>query len=295
MDVSKNQNQLPDIQENNSQILTDIQSLQKIEKDLFSSLEQNTSLTTKQQEEIIQKINDISKMRINLYQTLNGINDFFKTALSNSKGTLTEQTNAIDIVERELNAAKNRLQLLEEEKNNKIRLIQINNYYGQKYAEHSDLMKVVIMMLVPILILAILFNKGIIPSSVYYILLVIISIIGTIYLVNRFLSIISRDSMNYEAYDWSFDPNTAPKATTIDTTDPWASLSLGLTCIGDACCSPGLLYDSELNQCTIPTTESFVNNIFTKESNIFKKPDVNLGEENIDYNNTKSFINFPKF
>lgn len=288
--------QLPDIQESNTQILADIQSLQNIEQDLFNSLEQTTNLTTQQQEEIIKKINDISKMRINLYQTLNNVNNFFQSALSNSKGTLTEQTSAIDIVEQELNTSKKRLKALEEEKNNKIRLVEINDYYGQKYAEHSDLMKIIIAMLLPILILAILFNKGILPSAVYYILLIIISIIGSIFLVKRFLSIINRDSMNYQEYAWHFNPGNAPKASTSDLTDPWASnKGPSLTCIGDACCSDGLVYDSTLNQCTISTTESFMNNVFTKGSNNYKKPDVNLGEENINFNNSESFINFPKF
>ena len=92
-------------------------------------VEENTGLTTEQQKKVIEKINNISKMRINLYQTLNSINSFFQNSLANSKGLLTEQTAAIDIVEKELNASKKRLQVLEEEKNNKIRLVEINNCY----------------------------------------------------------------------------------------------------------------------------------------------------------------------
>ena len=38
-----------------------------------------------------------------------------------------------------------------------------------------------------------------------------------------------------------------------------------------------------------------VNNIFTKQSNIYKKPDIILGFENIISNNSKSFINNSKF
>jgi hypothetical protein len=317
---STTNNQLPDIQENNTQILTDIQSLQNIEQDLFNSLEQNTNLTTQQQQEIIKKINDISKMRINLYQTLNGVNNFFQSALSNSKGTLTEQTSAIGIVEQELNSAKQRLKFLEEEKNNKIRLVEINDYYGQKYAEHSDLMKIIIAMLVPILILAILFNKGILPSAVYYILLGIVSVIGALFLWRRFFSIVSRDAMNYQEYAWYFNPGNAPTTTLSDVaaSDPWASTKGIGTCIGDACCSDGLVYDSSLNLCTNSiststttststpsstttntpdntTTETFINNIFTKGSNSYKKPDVFLGGENIASNISKSFINFTKF
>ena len=128
--MSNSNSQLPDTQENNTQILNDIQSLQTIEQQLFSSLEENTGLTSEQQQKLVEKINDISKMRINLYKTLNGVNNFFQNALANSKGTLVGQTSAIDIVEKELNSSKKRLQALEEEKNNKIRLVEINNYYG---------------------------------------------------------------------------------------------------------------------------------------------------------------------
>ena len=62
------------------------------------------------------------------------------------------------IVEKELNAAKKRLQLLEEEKNNKIRLVEINTYFSDKYAEHSQLMKIVIFTLVPVIIISFLYN-----------------------------------------------------------------------------------------------------------------------------------------
>ena len=130
--MSNTNGQLPNVQENTTQILNDIQSLQTIEQQLFSSLEENTGLTTEQQQKMVEKINDISKMRINLYETLNNVNSFFQNALANSKGTLLEQTTAIDIVEKELNTSKKRLKILEEEKNNKIRLVEINNYYGEK-------------------------------------------------------------------------------------------------------------------------------------------------------------------
>jgi len=318
--MSNTNGQLPNVQENTSQILNDIQSLQTLEQELFNSLEENTGLTTEQQKKVVEKINGISKMRINLYETLNGVNSFFQNALANSKGTLSEQTSAIDIVEKELNSSKKRLKVLEEEKNNKIRLVEINDYYGQKYSEHSDLMKTIVIMLIPILILAILHNKGILPTNFYYILIAIIALIGGIFIWRIVFSIILRDRMNYQAYDWYFDPSTAPTSTSTSTKDPWESKSYNFGgCIGDACCSDGLEYDSGLNQCIVSnrtttttttssnnnmnsnshnnqnTTETFMNNIFTKTLGNFKKPDVILGGENIMSNNSNSFINYKKF
>jgi hypothetical protein len=290
---------LPNISQNNEQILNDIQSLQKMEQDLFSSLETNTNLTSQQQQKIIQKMNQISNMRINLYQTLSGVNNFYGTALQSSAGTLKEQTAAIGIVESELNKSKKRLQLLEAEKNNKIRLVEINDYYGDKYAEHSQLMKIIIFTLVPIIILAFLNNKGILPNTIYNILIVIISFIGAYFMWKRYASIIMRDNMNYNEYDFYFDPASAPNGSTTDTSDPWLSSKMIGTCVGEYCCSDGQTWDSELNQCigtstvvasdSTTTTESFVNNVLTKKQNGKYKDDVNIGD--IQESKTNSIIN----
>jgi len=314
--MTSNTNNLPDMEENNSQILNDIQSLQTLEQELFNNLENEPDISSDQQQQIISKINNISNMRVNLYQTLGGVNDFFKSSLSNSTNTLVEQTKAIEIVEQELNKSKKRLELLEEEKNNKIRLVEINNYYGQKYAEHSDLMKNIIYILIPVLILSLLKNKGILPDTIYYILVVIITVIGSYFLWHKFVSILTRDSMNYQEYNWNFDANSAPLANTSDSSDPWASTSSSSssgTCMGEACCPTGLTYDSSANQCqvnnstasttittassvTTPTTttstststESFVSDIFTKHAANYNKTDVLLGN-NIKPQNSSKF------
>ena len=198
-------------------------------------------------------------MRSNLYTTLSEINNFYESAMGSSTGTLQQQTAAINIVETELNRSKERLKALKVDRNNKIRLVEINTYYGEKYAEHSSLMRVIIFTLIPIIILTIIYNSGFLSSRIYYIIFIIIGFIGAWYFWQTYTSIITRDNMNYDTYDWSFNPNTAPKSTSDDTTDPWASLSAG-TCIGEYCCSTGQTYDSTLNQCVgaSTVTESFV-------------------------------------
>jgi hypothetical protein len=287
-----------DIQQNNEQLLNDIQSLQTMEQQLFNSLETNPNLTTSQKEKIVEKMNQLSNMRINLYQTLSGVNNYYQNALTSSQGTLTEQSAAITIVENELNTAKKRLQFLEAEKNNKIRLVEINDYYGDKYAEHGALMKVVIFTLVPIIILAILNSKGILPNTVYFILLAIIAAIGSYFFWVRFGSIITRDNMNYQEYDWYFDANAAPTSNTTDETDPWASSTSMGTCVGDACCSDGQTYDESLNQCvsdsttTSDTTESFINNVLIKGSNKYKTDFTLIGDDRVIPSNAPSFITY---
>ena len=261
----------PDIAQNNEQILNDIQSLQQIEQQLFNSLETNTTLTPEQQQQIILKMNQLSNMRINLYQTLSGVNSFFQSALSSSVGTLQEQTIAIGIVESELNRSKGRLDILTVDKNNKIRLVEINDYYGDKYAEHSQLMKI---------------------------LIVIISAISAFFFWRRYASIIMRDNMNYQEYDFHFDPNAAPTGTSSgSTTDPWLSGISAGTCIGNACCSTGQTWDASINQCTGTSTvnesfltESMVSEVLTKKEPNKYKEDFKMGGDYTGQAST-SFIN----
>jgi hypothetical protein len=275
------------INQNNEQILNDIQSLQKLEQEVFNNLETNTTLTAVEKQKLISKINELSNMRINLYKTLSGVNEFYNNALKNSVGTLQEQTVAIGIVETELNRAKKRLEILEEERNNKIRLVEINEYYGDKYEEHSQLMKIIIFMLIPIILFTVLKNKGLLPQGIYTFLVIVVSWIGAVYLWRRFGSIITRDNMNYQEYNWSFDPSLAPNGgASSSSNDPWASKTSGFgTCVGQACCSQGQVYDTTSNQCVIPVNqkESFenINNVLTKQQQGKFKTDYDLNNDYI--------------
>jgi hypothetical protein len=242
---------------NQEQILNDIQSLQQMEQQLFHSLESNPNLTSEQQQKMVDKMNELSNMRINLYKTLSGVNHYFEHALSNSVGSLKQQAVAIGIVESELNKSKQRLQWLEEERNNKIRLVEINAYYGDQYEEHAQLMKIVIYTLLPVIFLGFLNTRGLLPSFVYKALLVVIALVGGYYFWVTLASIWSRDSINYQEYNWHFNPSKLPANLPAPnnsggSSDPWFSADGLGTCVGDACCSDGLTYDTTLNQCVAP-------------------------------------------
>ena len=301
----------PNIQGTNQEILNDIQSLQGIEQNLFNSLE-NPNLTSEEQDSTINKINRISEMRINLYKTLAGVNSFFQQASSNSRGTLTEQTAAIGVIEDELNQAKKRLRELEQDKNNKIRIVEINNYYSQQYAEYSNLMKLVILILIPVILLTVLKQIGLLPYNWYYIFVTIIALVGSVRFLTLVWSIMNRDNMNYQEYDWYFDKASAPKSKGVTNADPWVGAGIG-DCMGQYCCSDGQTYDTTLNQCignstvmvsssastttqapvSAPDTqEGFINSILTMGSLNYKKPDVTLSN-NVEPFGGRGFLNFP--
>lgn len=241
---------------NTEQILSDIQSLQQMEQQLFQSLEANPNITVEERQKIVQKMNELSNMRLNLYKTLSDLNTYYGSALETSMGSLMEQLLAVRVIEDELNKSKKNLEELEAERNNKIRMVEINTYYGDKYSEHAQLMKLVIYTLLPVILVVYVHSMGLIPSGLKNIFIVLVAAIGGYFFWMRYTSIIMRDNMNYQRYDWFFDASKAPeRALSTVVGDPWATPDMG-TCIGDMCCSDGLTYDTTINKCVLPGVDN---------------------------------------
>ena len=95
---------IENIQEGEAQTLSSITQLQIIEKEYFNNLEQGLaqgSLSVESKDAFVQKINQISQMRVNLYKNLNGMYSFYKSNISEKHNTLSDQVVAIEIVEGE--------------------------------------------------------------------------------------------------------------------------------------------------------------------------------------------------
>jgi predicted HAD superfamily phosphohydrolase len=110
------------LQERNQQVLNNITQLQSQEKELYQSLD-DVNISNDEKQKIINKINEISQMRMNLYSGLKDIYSYYQQNVSASKTTLGQSIAAVDILENELNQSKIKMNLIEDEKNNKLRLV----------------------------------------------------------------------------------------------------------------------------------------------------------------------------
>jgi hypothetical protein len=236
-------------------IKKDIDDLQRIEKELLDTLETNPNITVDQKKELYAKVNGVTDMRIRLYQTLDNASGMYKDILTGSTEKLELQSDAIGIMERELDNTKRRIDALNADKNNKMRLVEVNEYYGSKYSEQADLMKIIIITLVPVIIVTFLKKRVLasyMPDIVYYILIIGIFITGGVFFVLKLGDYMARDSMNYQEFDWGFNKSKAPQPGSMEPTDPWyvADTNFG-ACFNENCCSEGTEYDAELNKCVI--------------------------------------------
>ena len=223
-----------------SKIQDDIDKLQTMERELLVTLETSPNLTLDQKKSLNEKINKITAIRIRLYQTISGASGMYKGVLDDSRDKLSVQTDAIKIMETELNNTKARIAALKDDKNNKLRMVQVNDYYGSMYSEQADLMKIIIFTLIPIIILVILRQRMLLlflPEIVYTIILIAISITGGVFFVLKAGNYITRDDMNYQEFDWVFNKKNAPKSSGEASMDPWSSPFSGIgTCVGAQCC-----------------------------------------------------------
>ena len=245
-----------------------------------------------EQEKIIQKINEISEMRIALFKNLTNMYGNMQNNVANSRTDLVDQMTLVGVVEEELDNAKANLHKLTDAKNNKVRMSEINTYYGKRYSAHTGVMKLLIMICIPLLILAILRKKNLVPRNIANGVSGLIVAIGAIILIRRIWDLTRRDNMNYDEYRWFFNPaSQAPtvyqydmaqlgkmgheaksEVGTLQDEAQNVANSLGLGCVGAACCSSGMTFDDTTGKCVESVSkETFQNGQFNKTS--FIAPD----------------------
>jgi len=245
--MTDNSQNFDNLQERNQQVLDNISQLQSQEKQLYDSLD-DVTLSSDQKQQIINKINEISQMRLDMYASMKDMYSYYQKNVTASTSTLGQEVSAIDILENELNQSKIRMNLIQDEKYNKLRLVEINTYYGKRYNAHSKLMKTIVLTCIPVIILAVLANSGILPSNLYVFLTGIVIIIGLVIIGLELIDMSNRDNMNWDEYNWYFDKSKAPTDSSDgNVSDPWATASM--TCIGSACCYDGSTYDDATNIC----------------------------------------------
>jgi hypothetical protein len=261
---------MDNLESGQSSTIADIQNLTLIETqltdDLRISLAQG-NLTAEQVQQSIDQINAVNSMRMNLYDSLGSYNEFYQSNLQFANNTLYQQTQVLNILEGKLNENKTKIMALTENKNNNIRLAEINGYYGDKYKAQSRFMKIVVILILPVLISAILVKKNLIPYNVFKYISVVVGVITFFFLANQLYFFSTRNNMQYQETNYTFKTKNTGVSSSVDSSgndetvdDQWYTSKTTTnpsTCTGADCCSTGMSYDNGSNQCV--ELESFVN------------------------------------
>lgn len=259
--------------------------LQGVEKDLYNSLRNNPGMDANEKEAIVSKINMLSDKRESLNNEIKSLGEQAKLDLTIDFQTFQQQMRIVEAAEEQLNESKIKLKLLNDEKLNKLRLVQINTYYNKRYDALGDMTKYIVLFIVVAIIFAIIIQRGIIPGNIGSIILTIYVALGISYFILYYLDIQARSKRNFDEYEWVFDANRETEEDE-DKDSGEGDVYLGVTkkntdeCIGEECCTDGMKYDETIQQCV--TEEGMANaltqNVFSSKNTV------------IDYNNNSNSI-----
>tara|TARA_Y100000816_G_scaffold69053_1_gene46191 strand:- start:2748 stop:3686 length:939 start_codon:yes stop_codon:yes gene_type:complete len=242
------------------QIIANIKKMQESEKQLMQQLNNESAkmrLNAQDKQKLINTIQALSDARQQMYFELKTNQDFYRSNVAVSHNILTQETDALEIVERELHRAKNRLNLLNDQRNSRLRLVEINRYYGSKYQHHTLILKYITLVFSLILVITYLYNNNILPGFLYTTLFVIVGSVGLYFIIKEIYDAYTRDSMYYQQYDWKKIKGVPPLGPEYDNADENAKNKDSLfgekeqeTCVGQECCDPEQTWvPSPFNRC----------------------------------------------
>lgn len=244
------------VNDRGTNIIKNIRELQSTEHGLFNQLQRGAAamtLTSSQQQEMVDQIKNVSDARSTLYSDLQQNQEFYKKNVGVAHNILTQETDALEVVERELHHAEKRIGLIREQRSNRLRLVEINRYYGDKYKHHTLILKYITVVFSLILVLTYFYNQGFVPAFLYTTLFVIIGSVGSFYIIKEIWDAYTRDNMMYQQYNWNLlkgYPNvdvTPGKEKSLFEDTPDVNIK---TCVGQACCQPSSTWvQSPLNMC----------------------------------------------
>ena len=254
--------------ENSQESLQEIAEISTIIQDLYKQLEQslsNPNVTTAESDNIIKNIETLSNVKKIL------VENYVRTNRNAQQSTIAEEIaynetqQAMRAIQLEIETSKNKIAMLDQEKYNRLRLIEINNYYGLQYKNSRRIIIFVICVSILFLITIILKNKGIISQKVFYYINIVVFVVAIIIFIGLLRNAYMRNNMNFDEYDFPFNYGAVVSDYPISTSSSSTSTSsssnnyFGLQCVGSSCCGPNQYFDTSSNTCmngTSPTSGS---------------------------------------
>tara|TARA_B100001769_G_scaffold247249_1_gene218184 strand:+ start:73 stop:1008 length:936 start_codon:yes stop_codon:yes gene_type:complete len=183
------------------------------------------------------------------------------------------------------------------EENNDIveikKMVDINTYTEKQYSSYLNVLKFFTIYCIILLILAILRKRNYLSNFIINILSLILVIIGGIHLFILIQDINARSNMNFDEYDWTFDPSKQSDPSKLDPNADQSSGDVGGVCRGDSCCDSIATSWCEssnacigINEtCESDCTDTTIYPTLKCDNGMYWCPNKNLCVDNVETNN----------
>ena len=227
-------------------MLAYLNELQKTEEDLYELLKDDNDSSDKN--DIINKINDLSSKRDKLYADMKQMSIDINKQNQGASNNYKNQLAVVNIAEKQLNKEKERLKILNAEKYNKLRMVEINTYYSKKYEALGSITIIVISFFLIAFVINYLTSIGIIPASLADTVNPILIGIGLFILLMAYFDILKRSKFNFDEYSFMKPDDSSSSGDS--EIGIWPEPDLG-SCVGETCCSEGTTYDEQSDTCVV--------------------------------------------
>lgn len=184
-----------------------IADLQQLETSLLNELQ------TARDEDvaaILQKVQQVTTLRGNLFDVLKQADATNLVAIQSANTSISQQRAALLVMEQQLKEKSDALADLRGQKTNSVRQLQINTYFEDENAAKIVLLRYLVVTLVAAMVVILVNRSGLLPSAVFYGLLVLVAAVGGYFFWNQYLSMLYRNNMNYNEFDWNMSANDLP-------------------------------------------------------------------------------------
>ena len=154
--------------------IDEIAKLQNQENVLLQKLDQGNG----NPENNISMINNLTSFRMHLFDSLEKRYNDFKDLGGDTDQRADQNIAMVNIIENNLTQSKKSLENINSTKGGKLRKIEINTYYNQKYQSYIEILYLMIQILIIILVLGLVRKTGFVPSNIMNAVLSIVCILG---------------------------------------------------------------------------------------------------------------------
>ena len=187
-------------------------------------------------DEIFKQIETLNNVKNSIFQSLLTSFELNQSQLNASRFAYADSITALQIIDENLSNKQKILNDALAIRDNSERMVGINTYYTRRYEEHSNILKYIVLFCGIIILAIFLMKIGIINNTISSIIIIASLAIGIIIIGGKVWDLSRRSNIDYDQYNFKFDPNQARPNTT-NTTNVKTDMTYGGGIIGNICSS----------------------------------------------------------
>ena len=174
----------------------------KVDKDNNQIDDKCSEETLKQQNEILDKIRELSEVRLNLFKKLQERYSNVKEDLDTDKDNLKSQIAMVNVVEEQINNVKSNIKAMKQDKNNRLRMIEIGNYEFKRYNVMKEIMKTLFIACLIVALSSVGLQRGLLPSVVASSIIFVAFIASAVSVFYKMYDLSTRRVDDFDKYDF---------------------------------------------------------------------------------------------